>query len=310
MSARFFDLLRLIRLPNLVVVAITQCLVYYRLLRPALEQEGITPVLTPIKFIELLIVTLMITTSGYLVNDLVDTRTDAVNRPGTNPVDRLGRDLVVWFYCVAMLAGFLVTMLLAFRLQERQLVWIFPVAIGLLTLYSTSIKKIPAVGNLLVALYCAGVPGILLLAERVPMYRLYQTDPGSAVATLRIVGLFMVFAFVATLLRELVKDLEDIEGDREVGRRTLPIALGVTRSRTLALVLGATVVVAMLVPVVLGWPGFTQPTMLICLLVLIAALLFLMYRISGARGAQDYHRVSQQLKLFLLAGLALLIFFR
>ncbi|MEL7162726.1 MAG: UbiA family prenyltransferase, partial [Bacteroidota bacterium] len=261
------------------------------------------------KFCELCLVTLLITASGYLINDLQDVKTDNINRPGTNPVAKLGRDTVIWFYAVTLLGGFLVSQLLAYRLDEKHLLWIFPVAIGILSVYSTGMKRIPVLGNLLVALYCAGVPGILVLAERRAIGELLAVNPSLGVSTLRICTLFMAFAFVATLLRELVKDLEDLRGDKAVGRRTIPVMWGVSTSRKLGIVLGLMVIFAILSPIFLGWPAFLEPPMMACIGLLLLGLIYILYQLNRAQAVPDYHRLSTQLKLFLLGGLGLLVFF-
>ena len=302
-------ILRLLRFPNLVVVGLTQWLVYYRVLQPALEAEGIVGVLTPWKFVEIMVVTLMITASGYLVNDLHDEDIDAINRPGTNPVEALGRDAVMWAYCVMLLGGYLVSLLLAFRLGERELLWIFPMAIGLLSIYSSNMKRIPFLGNFLVAGFCAGVPGVLLLAERSAVYRLFAVNPSSGMSVLQVCLLFMTFAFLATMLRELVKDLEDLEGDEASGRRTIPVLLGVTNSRWLALVFGLLVVAAILMPVLLGWQSLLSLRLLGLGGALIFALAYILYQFYRAKEPRDYHRVSTLLKVFLLGGLGLLALF-
>ena len=119
----------------------------------------------------------------------------------------------------------------------------------------------------------------------------------------------MVFAFVATLLRELVKDLEDIRGDREVGRQTIPVMWGISLSRKLGIMLGAMVILSILSPIFLGWPAFLEPPMLICIGVLLVGLLYILIQLARAREQTDYHRLSTQLKVFLLGGLGLLAFF-
>ncbi|MTB52980.1 UbiA family prenyltransferase [Lewinella sp. W8] len=308
-NSPIIDFFRVVRLPNLLVVALTQVLVYYRIILPALAAENVANALSYWKFTELCIVTLMITASGYLINDLRDVRVDEINRPGTNPVSRLGASMVMWFYAVSLLGGFLVSLLLAFRLDQRALLWIFPVAFIVLTLYSSVLKRIPFLGNFIVATYCAAVPGILILAERNALNELLLKNPELGANTLRISVLFMVFAFVATLLRELVKDLEDIRGDREIGRRTLPVLLGVSASRRLAVVLGVMVLIAILSPVFLGWPAFMHPPMMVCIGLLLLTLVWIIVQIARAKAKVDYHRLSTHLKLFLLGGLGLLIFF-
>lgn len=301
--------LRVLRFPNLLVVAATQLLVYYRILQPAFEQEEIRSALTSWKLVELMLVTLAITASGYLINDVQDVETDHINRPGTNPIARLGKETVMWFYAVCLLVGFMVSQLLAYRLGERNLLWIFPLAAGMLSIYSVWMKRIPVLGNALVAVYCAGVPGIVLLAERSAVAKLIAANAELGSNALRVCLLFMVFAFVATLLRELVKDLEDLRGDQEVGRRTIPVMWGVSLSRKLAILLGVMVSVAILSPIFLGWPAFLAPPMLACIGLLLLALVYILIQLARAKEQPDYHRLSTLLKVFLLGGLGLLAFF-
>ncbi len=308
-SFPFLDLFRLVRLPNLLVVALTQVLVYYRIILPALNVEGLVGVLQPWKFFEVCIVTLAITASGYLINDLRDVRIDAINHPGKNLVLKLGRANVQWIFAAMVFVGYLFALLLALRLGERQLLFIFPLAVGILALYSVTLKQLPFVGNLLVALYCAGVPGILILAERAALHRLIEINPALGLDTVRVCLLFMVFAFMATLLRELIKDMEDLRGDRQEGRRTLPVLLGVATSRRVAILLGVLVIAAILSPVLLGWPSFLQPRMLICIGILLIALLLILRQLARARQQGDFRRLSLEVKALLVAGLGLLIFF-
>jgi 4-hydroxybenzoate polyprenyltransferase len=308
-SYPILDVLKVLRFPNLLVVAATQLLVFYRVLLPAFQQEEIVNALSPWKLFELVTITLLITASGYLINDLQDVATDGINRPDTNPVERLGRTTVMWLYGVCILSAFMISQLLAYRLEERHLLWIFPLAVGMLSIYSIGMKRVPVLGNVMVAVYCAGVPGILLLAEREGVRQLISTNPELGANALRVSVLFMVFAFVATLLRELVKDLEDIRGDREVGRRTIPVIWGVSLSHKLGILFGLMVIVAILCPIFLGWPAFLAPPMLACIGFLIIGLAYILFQLAQAKDALDYHRLSTQLKFFLLGGLGLLAFF-
>lgn len=299
-------LLRVVRLPNLLVVAVTQVLVYYQVIRPALDAADIKAALTPWKFTELCLVTLLITASGYLINDVQDERIDAINRPGTNPIAALGLDYVSWLYFGVLFAGFLVSQLLAYRLQERALLWIFPVTIGLLSVYSVGMKRLPILGNLLVAFFCAGVPGIFLLAERRGVAELLVVRPSSGLSVLVVCGLFMFFALFATLLRELVKDLEDEEGDRAAGRGTIPVAWGRRASHALAYVLGGVLLVGLAAPLALSAYVNHTPLVMVSLAVLAIYLLVVLIQLARAGDARAYHRISTQLKFYMLGGLVLL----
>ena len=301
-------LLRLLRFPNLLVVALTQYLVAYHVLRPALLANDIAPALSDWKFIELAVITVLITASGYVVNDLQDEELDDINRPGTNPVQELGRDQVLWYYGAMLLAGFLVSQLLAFRLGETHLLWIYPLAISILALYSVYLKRRPLLGNILVAFYCAGVPGVVLLAERDAIRNLYDVAPVAAGEALSVCFLFMLFAFIATLLRELVKDLEDLKGDTQAGRKTIPVLWGPAAGRRIAVGMAGLTIAAILSPILLGWTAFQQPLLIGACLLLIASLAIIAVQIIRAGAVKDYHRISTELKVLLFAGLLLLIF--
>jgi len=305
----YLAVVKVLRTPNLLVVALTQLLVFYRILLPAFAAEGIASTLTDWKLVELISVTLLITASGYLINDIQDVKTDSINRPGTNPIAQLGENTVMWYYAICVFVGFMISQILAYRLGERDLLLIYPLAVGMLSIYSTGMKRVPVLGNVLVALYCAGVPGIILLAERSGVRALIAANPDAGANALRVCLLFMIFAFVATLLRELVKDLEDLRGDREVGRRTIPVMWGASRSRLFGIVLGLMVFFAILSPIFFGWPAFMAPPMLGCIIVLLIGLLYILFQLYRAETVPDYHRLSSQLKLFLLGGLGLLAFF-
>lgn len=300
-------LYRLVRAPNLLVVAVTQFLVCYHIIHPALSEQSIAPQLHLTKFIELCLVTVIITASGYIINDLQDEKIDSINRPGTNPVQELGKDFVLWLYGALVLGGFLISQLLAFRLGEREFLWLYPLATGILAIYSVYLKRKPLAGNLIVAFYCAGVIALVVGTERVALRELAVLDPASAAYTLNVCNLFMAIAVLATLLRELVKDLEDLKGDLAGGRKTIPALWGVDVGKYVALVLALAVAATLLLPIVLEWQGFTEPLVLGWVGVLLIALAFMMYQVFRAGRPEQYRLISGELKFFLFGGLVLLL---
>lgn len=302
------DLLRLIRLPNLLVVALTQVLIYYRVVLSAYADVGVEPVMNTTLFILLVAVTMVVTAGGYVINDILDARSDMINRPGKNKVYQIGLDNVRWLYIGLIILGFGISFFLALELGERKLIWLYPLMVSLLALYSTYIKPIPFAGNLLVSIYCAGVPALIALAERSQLNQLHLHDVDVANTTWQIIGVYCLFAFVATLLRELVKDIEDIHGDRVIGRRTIPVLWGVSISRSLSIALSMLILAAVSIPVVMGWPAFSHPLILMFMAVLSLSTLYFVYRLVRSEEPRDFGQISTQLKLFLLAGLGLLIF--
>ena len=300
-------LLRLIRTPNLFVVAVTQYLILFHVIQPALIAADVAPTLTFWKFLELTCITIAITASGYVINDIQDERIDEINKPGKNPVTPLGRARALWLYGAVVLCGFLVSQLMAFRLGERDALWLYPVAVGVLAVYSVYLKRQPLAGNIIVAIYCAGVIALVMAAERTALAELSIADPAAYDRVIGVCYLFMAIAILATLLRELVKDLEDIDGDRVGGRKTIPLLWGVRTARWVAVVIGLATAAALLGPIVWGWEIFHEPAVLLWTVALVLAVAVMLVQVMKATTAKDYQLISRELKLFLFGGLVLLL---
>ena len=302
-------LYRLLRLPNLAIVALTQALVYYYILRATLRADGIAPGLSPASFWELTGATVLVSAAGYLINDLFDRTADRHNRVTTPYVEQFGVGRAWWLYGILVLSGAVLSIDLARRLDEWEWLWLYPLATLLLAAYSPYIKPRPFWGNLLVALYCAGVPGIVWLGERESLALLSDRAPATAGVIDYTLILFMVFAFTVTLLREIVKDLEDRDGDRVGGRRTLPLVWGEPLTRRFALGLG--LALGLFLPFSLWW-GIRAPAFPLVLAVLLLAVLlaYLLVELRRATLRPHYGRLSRRLKWFMLAGLLFLLLFR
>lgn len=303
--AAFF---RLVRLPNLVIVALTQCLLQYLVLVPTLLEAGYSPSLDRLHFALLVLDTVLIAAGGYLINDLLDYDMDLVNKPDKVFVNRFfSKNEVQQMYFLLNLVGFGLCWYLAGYVGNRALSAIYPIAAILLFLYSGYFKKWPLVGNLVVALFCAFVAGIVLFAER-ETFSLLARQQAEWVARAKILfGGYLGFAFLSTLLREIVKDMEDQEGDRQLGLHTLPIAFGIPAARTWALSTNLVLFLAVLffskwlfenedlLPFAFSWIGLLLP---------LAAIAWLLVK---AVDKVHFSRLSQLIKLVMLAGLLLLI---
>lgn len=300
-----FHYLKLVRLPNLLVVVLTQALVFYHLIKPAFQQNAIHIALKDWQFWSISAACVMVTAAGYIINDILDADGDAVNRPGTNVVHKIGVANCRYFYLSLVLLGFGFCLLLAFSLQQQKLLWLYPVTTGALALYSRYIKPLPLVGNLLVALLCAGVPSLIALAERDGIAELLHLEPFKV----RLLIIYICFAFLTTLLRELIKDLEDLKGDIILGRQTLPIVLGKQGASWVAIVLLLVNLLAVISPYIWSWPGFQSWPVLLLLGLISLSLLIVGALLLRARVAMHYGQISSGLKLIMLLGLLMLATF-
>jgi 4-hydroxybenzoate polyprenyltransferase len=181
---------------------------------------------------------------------------------------------------------------------------IFLLTSGLLYFYSATYKRQFLIGNIIVALLVALVPMLVVIYDAAPIYSYYSQTavnfPGVAVLFYWTGG-FALFAFLTTLIREIIKDMEDCEGDRETGRKTLPVISGQVICKTVVTSLSL-ITVALLYIV---WSRFLNDRVTLIYISLLLAVPFIMviYKVFTASEKQQFHLVSRLMKLIMLAGI-------
>lgn len=297
--------LRLIRFPNLVVVAITQWLVATQILAQAFSQENLTPVLSNTELGLLIFATVIVAAIGYIVNDLADYEIDVINRPEKVIINavipaKTARRIA---YTLALI-GLLATLYLGTVKGELEWLWLYPFFVGLLLAYPTRLKRHHLAGNLFVAIACAGTAGLIWLAERQVWHSL-SNDLRQQTGL--IIVLFMLYGFISTWIREIIKDLEDEEGDRAQGRGSLVINWGKKRAKLLVYLLSLLLLASLgLIFITPNYQLFgTIGLGLVPVLMII--ILLLGHQLHRAQSTVEYHRLSQYWKVYLLGGLSILL---
>src|SRR5215813_10833873 len=145
--------LKLIRLPNLFFIFLTQFLFYFCILLPLLNADGIQPALDRISFYLLTISSVFIAAAGYIINDYFDINIDEVNKPGRMVVDKIihRRWAIAWHFILSTI-GIICTIIALPILQKWYLILANIVCVALLWLYSTNFKKNLLIGNIVIAL--------------------------------------------------------------------------------------------------------------------------------------------------------------
>ncbi len=301
---------RLIRLPNLVIVVLTQYLLYYFVIRRVLKASDISALLDDVHMGLLSLITVLITASGYIFNDIVDLKVDQINKPQKVVlVKKIPLQIAYWSAGFMLLVGFLISFYLAMKLDRLPYLFLFPLAVMGLLGYNLRWKATPLIGNIIIACYCAGVAGILWIAEKPALDDLFLANPHSYRLSLSLVVWYMIFAFFSTLIREIVKDLEDRNGDQELGLNTMPVAWGLKRSKLLVYIF------SILLFLILGYFAWTFDNIFgkstlaylcfgIILPIAIAAILLI-----RSKNSLDFNRLSQLWKGIMVLGLLLLLFF-
>ena len=295
------------------MIALLQVLINVCLVRPILMLYELEPTFTVLDFIFLTAATVMIAAGGYIINDYFDTKSDMINRPDNVVVgtDVSRGNALAWHLGLNIVACILGAMV-SLRIGVWVFAFFFPFVSGLLWFYSSTYKKMFLLGNVFVALLTGLIP-LLPVAYEIPGQ--IATDNVmivNGVYDLNLLfywaGAFGIFAFVTTIYREIIKDIEDIDGDREIGRSTVPVVIGVMASKIVIVVLIACTIAALVVV----WHKFLCDTISAIYfgVMLILPLIFLAYKVLTMKEKKQYHFASNFAKLIMLAGILFLLVVR
>ena len=306
------SILRLIRFPNLVIIAATQYAMRYLLMEPLLPSDTFTLQFGDIQFFFLVLSTIFIAAAGYIINDYFDTQADMINKPARVVVGvKVSRRVAMTLHAALNIIGVGIGIYLAFYIELPSLSFVFLIATGLLWFYSTNYKRQFLVGNLSVAFLTGLVPLMVVLFEIPMLNREYGQvmlrNDASFNYIFAWVGGFSFFAFLTTLTREVIKDAEDFEGDMAYGMKTVPIVLGVVWTKVVVLLLiGLTVF--MLIYLQVKYILFSvEPldyfSLAYFLLFLILPLIGLSVQVLSAKTKRGYSRASNLIKIVMLTGI-------
>ncbi len=304
--------MRLVRLPNLLIIAFTQYAMRYLIMEPLLPSSSFDLQFGDFQFALLVFSTMLIAAAGYIINDYFDTQADLINKPARVVVGvKIHRRIALILHAVMNIMGVSIGVYLAFYIKLPSLSIVFLIATGLLWFYSTNYKRQFLVGNLAVSILTGLVPLMVILFEIPLLNREYgevmlrnNASFGYLVAW---VSAFSFFAFITTLIREVIKDAEDFEGDRAYGMKTVPIVLGTLWTRIVVVVmiagtLGA-LIFLLLKYIVFSVDPLDYISLIYFVLFLALPLIALAIQVLLARGKRGYRRASLLIKLVMLAGI-------
>lgn len=231
---------KLVRWPNLLITALTMCLVYHCIM-------GLSSTLA---FTLLVISMVLIQAGGYVINDIFDMDIDAINKPEKQIVGKVftERQCNV-FYMILTIIGLGCGLVASLMANGRNFITIFASLILLacfLYSYSSRYKKTLIVGNLIVSLsvaFAVFLPWLFQILSMLGNEAMLLENQEWMHVTFRIVLIYTAFAFVENLIREIVKDMEDIKGDGRSHCRTIPIVWGMNASQIIVIVLSFITVV-------------------------------------------------------------------
>jgi 4-hydroxybenzoate polyprenyltransferase len=289
--------LQLIRYQNLLMLAFMQLIFRYGFFKI----QNIPLALANWQYGLLVLSTVLIAAGGYVINDIFDQKTDTFNKPngvivGKNIAETHAYNFYIGLTTIGVALGFYLSNVIG----KPGFASIFILVAATLYLYATSLKQMMLIGNIIVA---------LLLSFSVIIIGIFDLYPATGIDNQQQMGLFFsilldyaIFAFMINLLREIVKDIEDTDGDYNQGMHTLPIAIG--KSRTGKIVFGLSFIPLFFIVYYINRYLFELLFVTLYLfLFVVGPLCYFMLKIWSAEKKHDFHNLSLLLKWILLFGI-------
>ena len=309
--------LKLIRWQNLLIVILTMVLMRYAIIGTIIGKLGVilinigTGEEIPMalqfpwyNFILLVAATVFITAGGYVINDYFDIKTDLINKGKVIVGTKIPRRQAMMWHNIFNIAGVSLGFYISWRAGNIWFGAIFLAVSGLLYFYSASYKRQFLIGNMVVAILTAMVPLLVAVYEWPALYKYYSVNainfPSMNFIFYWLAG-FSLFAFITTLTREIIKDIEDFEGDTAFGRNTVPIVIGVLSAKIVSICL-ISITVALLY---LSWYFLINDTITLIYIssAIVAPLLYVIYKVIRSSTKLQLHSASSIMKVVMLTGL-------
>lgn len=291
--------LKLVRYQNLLLLALMQLIFRFGFLK----FQNIPMALADWQYALLIISTVLLAAGGYIINDIFDQATDNENKPKKAIIGKSIAETTAYnFYIGLNIIGVGIGFYLSNIIQKPGFAAVFILISATLYIYASGLKQMLLVGNLVVA---------LLLAFSVLLIGVFDLYPAINEGNQAIMGVlfkilldYAIFAFIINFIREIVKDMEDVNGDYNQGMNTLPIAIGVSRTAKIVFTLGIIAVFLVLnyINSYLMEFGLYYATIYVLVLVL-APLLFFVLKVWTAKTKKDFHFLSTLLKWVIFFGI-------
>lgn len=294
---------KIIRWPNLLIIALVQYLIRFFII----ESLGVPHVLNHLEFFLWVLCSISLAAAGYIINDIHDVDADKANKPQRIVIDNGISLNGAWgAYSVLNVVGIICGYVVAEAAGLSSL-WLLPVVvIALLYLYAIDLKKRALLGNLLVSLLTALPVFLVGVFDVLPAANANTADLIKPV--FYVISAYAGFAFFTNLVREIIKDAEDVEGDDQEGYRTLAVVMGRTSIRY---------VIVLLLVVMLCFTGafnafLFQSDLISSIYLLIFVnlpILYLIFKVLRSNTKVDFKQASTLTKIIMLTGILSMVVF-
>ena len=303
--------LKLIRIINVGIVVLTMYLVRYFLIEPILGHYDEQLTFSSDLFLLLVISWSLQLAGGNIINDYFDLDIDEKNKPHKVIIEKaVPVHIARFLYFIINVVSVVLGIYVASKTGVIQLGLIPLLTAYLLYAYSQRYKRKAFIGNFVVAALSATTLFLVWLFEYLSIKNLsYDAEwmTGVMLVISQAIAAYVFFAFITSLIREIIKDMEDMKGDEEGGCRTLPIVWGVKPVRMLVIFLILTSI---------AFTAFVQTKLFnndldllfwYFTLLIQPMFIFLGYKLIKANTKEDFHYLSTFCKIIMLVGILSII---
>lgn len=312
MMSEWKDSLRLVRWSNLLFLGALVWIMEKWVAVPVLNEARYGEILPWHITLLIMLAVVLIAAGGYVINDYFDVKIDRINRPDDVIVTRtMSKPTAVRLSVALSSIGFLCGLVAAILLRSMTIGIIMIIAPGLLWFYSSSYKRLLIIGNVTVALLASAVPLLIAFANNAQLKIMHSNDPSIMPFTPSYniyawLGGFALFAFLLTWIREIIKDLQDQMGDRELECHTLPIVWGEKWTKVFVTVLIVITLALVghiwyhLLPFPAVWNTLSTRYIVFGILIPLLCAIWLLW---AAKIPSDYKTCQQVIKFIMLLGM-------
>ena len=289
--------LKLIRYQNLLMLAFMQLVFRYLFL----AQSYVDLALTDFNYILLVIATVCIAAGGYVINNIMDQDTDEIAKPQNRVVGVSISETVAYNWYIGLtIVGVGIGFYLSNVIYKPTFASMFILVATLLYMYATSFKQIPVLGNVVVALMLSTsiiIIGLFDILPAIDMDNRFRMKEA-----FDILMHYAIFAFIINLIREIVKEMEDMDGDYQSGINSLPIAIGVQKTK---------IIVGVLTVISIGILAYYVNSNLFeldyvvyyTMILIVGPLIYFGVKLLNATTKKEFHHLSLVLKIILFFGI-------
>ena len=292
--------LKLIRFQNLVVMVLIQYLIRFTLIIPSYSKENI---ISEFYFALLLFSILLIVGAGYTINDYFDIKVDSENKDEHVIVGRtIKRRIALFIHFILTSVGLILGFYIAYKINQLVISIILIICAYILWIYNLKLKRIFFLANLIVA----GLSAVFVTSiATLEIFLKYNHN--ASINNIKTLILIATFAFISSLMNEIIKDLRTVEGDKKYKIRTLPTVWGLLKTKEFLKWLS--IITAFIISIIAITKFKTNITALSYAFIFIIGPLFLLnVWVYKAQYTIDYERISKLNKFIIFTGIMSLLF--